>query len=205
MAKYSLPGAFGINRQHFEEVEQLIRSLRQGSKEWMSAMDLSTELLAHTTQGFALRYYRGAQYPGGAAFTIPVRRITGRTGSGWRVKKLGMGRWEVFNEERGAWMVEHGIVAGGGGTRRPILRMSGVATLRFIQRTRFGNRIMAETFGSLRDNKGRFRSFTARMRGSSLLAAPMTSYSSTSARVASRVPHEHKWGAAAMNRDRGKL
>lgn len=194
MARYSLPGAFGINRQHFEEVDQLISSLRVGSREWGDAMDLATRLMAHTTQGFALRYYRGPHWPSGRSWTIPVRQITGRTGAGWRVRRVAKGSWEVYNEERGAWMVEHGIVRGGSGVRRPILRMSGVATLRFIQRTRFANRIMAETFGSLRDNRGRFRSFASRMQGSNLLATPMTPVATSGK---SRVPHEHKWAVAA--------
>lgn len=159
-------------------------------------MDSATRLMAHTTQGHALRYYRGSQAPGGRAGTVPVRRITGRSGAGWRVRRVAPGSWEVYNEERGAWMVEHGIVAGGGGVRRPILRMSGVATLRFIQRTRFAERIMGETFGSLRDNKGRFRSFTARMQGSNLLAAPMTRYVSRSGAQA-RVPSQHRWAVRA--------
>lgn len=194
MARYSLPGGFGISRQHFEDVENLIRAARTGSREMQSAMDLACRLMAHTTQAYALRYYRGAQAPSGRPFTIPVRRITGRSGAGWRVRRVAPGAWEVYNEERGAWMVEHGIYAGNNRVRRPILKMSGVATLRFIQRTRFGERIMAETFGSLRDNRGRFRSFSARIQGSNILAVPMTA---TASRAHSRVPHEQKWAVAA--------
>jgi hypothetical protein len=194
LARYVIPQGYGISRQTFDEIDTLIRSMRTGSKEFSDVMGLAARLMAHTTQGYAMRYYRGAQAPGGRAGTIPVRRITGASGRGWRVRRVSPGAWEVFNEERGAWMVEHGIVAGGGGVRRPILRMSGVATLRFIQRTRFAERIMSETFGSLRDNKGRFRSFSARMQGSTLLAAPMTSHvRTTSARP--RIPSQHRWAA----------
>ncbi len=196
MARYVIPGAYAISRQTFDELDDLIRSMKQGTREFSTVMNTAARLLAHTTQGFAMRYYRGTQYPGGAPGTIPVRRITGRSGRGWRVRRVSMGAWEVFNEERGAWMVEHGIVAGGGGVRRPILRMSGVATLRFIQRTRFAERIAQETFGSLRDNKGRFRSFAARMQGTTLLAAPMTNYvPRASARP--RVPSGQRWAARA--------
>lgn len=201
MARYTMPGAYSISRQTFKELDDLIRSLRVGSREFVHVMDLSARLMAHTTQGFALRYYRGPKFPGGHAGTVPVRQITGTSGSGWIVRKVAPGAWECANETRGAWMVEHGIVKGGGGVRRPILRMSGIATLRFIQRSRFGERIMAETFGSLRDNKGRFRSFTARMQGSNLLAAPMVTH--TAARSSTRVT-PMKWQMAAGIVRRGR-
>lgn len=170
MARYALPGAFGIDRQTFDELDTLIRSLRRGSREFQSVMNVTTRLMTHTTQGFAMMYMsgpeavtdRGKRAP--SSFSIPVRRITGRSRAGWRVRRLAPNAWEVFNEERGAWAVEFGIVAGGGAQPRPILKMSGVATLRFIQRTRMAQRIMGETFGSLRNNKGQFRSFENRIR-----------------------------------------
>ena len=173
MARYTIPGAFGIERRTFDELDQLIRSLRQGSREWNSAMNAATRLMAHTTQGHAIRYMSGpsvgARSP--SDFSIPVRIITGRTRAGWRVRRIAPGAWEVFNEERGARMIEFGIVAGGGGVRRPVLKMSGVATLRFIQRTRFAERMMADTFGNLRNNKGHFRSFENRIRPMELMFA----------------------------------
>lgn len=171
MARAFIPGAFGITRAHFQEIDDLIRSLRMGSKEFAKAMDVATQLMAHTTQGLALKAMTGRQYAGPSQWEIPVRIITGRSRAGWRVKRLAMGQWEVFNEERGAWMVEHGIVAGGGGKRRPILRNAGVDTLRFVGYTRFGQRIMANTFGDLRNNRGQFRNFEQRIRPFMLMYA----------------------------------
>lgn len=183
MARTYIPGAFGISRQHFNELDTLIRSLRTGSRESVRAMDTAARLLAHTTQGFAMKAMTGRRYPGPSQFEIPVRIITGRSRAGWKVKRLGIGKWEVFNEERGAWMVEHGIVAGGGGTRRPVLRNAGVDTLRFVGYTRFGQRIMADTFGNLRNNKGQFRNFEQRVRPFLLMYAGRSQMAGPSGRL----------------------
>lgn len=173
-----IPGAISISRQSFEEVDTLIRSLRTGTREFTYAMDTAAELMTKTMQGRVQYYYRGPQADprdvrrntgAGRVGSIPIRRVTGKTYQGWTVRRIALGAWELFNEERGAYFVEYGIVRGGGGKRRPVLKMSAVSTLRFIQRTRFANRIMADTFGSLRNNRGQFRSFSARMGGSSLL------------------------------------
>lgn len=171
----SVPGAIGITRQSFDEIDTLIRSLRQGSREWGSAMDVATQLLAKTSQGLVQRYYAGQVIRPQDARNIrstwgtPIRRVTQKTYRGWRVRKIGLGMWELFNEERGAYMVEFGVVRGGHGVARKPLKRSAVGTLRFIQRTRFGQRIMGETFGNLRNNKGHFRTFNARMAGSNLI------------------------------------
>lgn len=170
-----IPRAVGIGRSDFSDVDELIRSLRRGTREFDSAMNLAAQMLAKANQGIVQGYMRGpTTRPVDArriasSFSIPVRRVTGKTYQGWRVRRIRQGMWELFNEERGAWAVEFGVVAGGHGRRRPVLKMSAVATLRFVQRTRFGNRIYHGTFGNLRNNKGQFRSFAARMQGSSVL------------------------------------
>lgn len=177
MAQYSVPGGFGISRQSFDEVDNLIRSMQRGTREFTMVMDLAAQMLAKTSQGLVQQKYRGPTArarSGGAdyersSWALPVRRITGRTLAGWKVRRISTGAWELFNEERGAYMVEYGIVRGGHGVARKPLKLSAVATLRFIQRTRFGQRVMAETFGNLRTNKGHFRSFSARMAGSNLM------------------------------------
>jgi hypothetical protein len=138
-------------------------------------MNVAAELLAKTSQGFVQQKMRGPYDPQqrrrSAAFKIPVRRITQRTYRGWLVRQIRPGMWELFNEERGAYVVETGMTPEGKsvGPRRPVLKMSSIATLRYVQRTRFAERIMHDTFGSLRTNRGQFRTFSARMRGSSLL------------------------------------
>ena len=167
---------YGISRKTFNEIEELMRALDTGSRQFAAVQNVAGELLAHTTLGFARQKYSGtATRPadarrglGAPPWTIPVRRITGRTLKGWRVKRVGNG-WMTYNDERGAYMVEHGIARGGGGIRRPILKMSVISTLRFMGRTKMGERIMHDTFGSLRNNRGQFQSTAARMRGSNIL------------------------------------
>lgn len=171
----AVPGQMGLSKQSFDELEQLISALKTGSKEFSFAMNVAAQMMAKASQGHVQRLYRGPQTnPGdvsrglgaGSAWTIPVRRITGKTYRGWKVRMIAFGAWEVYSEERGAWMVEHGIVRGGGGTPRPVLRMAGIETLRMIQRSKFGNRIMAGTFGELKNNKGHFVSFSERIAAS---------------------------------------
>jgi hypothetical protein len=177
MARYAVSSGATLDKQIFADLETLISSMRAGSKGFEQSMDLATKALAVTSHGFVTKTYRGPRMRAWSqgqgyqrsTFRIPVRQITGRTLAGWRVRRIGVGIWELFNEERGAYMVEYGIVRGGHGVARKPLKMSAVATLRFIQRTRFANRMMADTFGNLRNNKGHFQSFNARMAGSSIL------------------------------------
>lgn len=188
----AVPQAFAISHKTFEELDTLISSLRTGSREFQFSMSTAAQLMAKTTQAHAHRLMRGPQsnpqdarrgsqavasgmsqigstrstYTGGPRpWTIPVRRITGRTYRGWRVKPFGFGAWEVFNEERGAYMVEFGIVRGGHGIRRPILRMSGIHALNMARETGMGKRLFGTTFGQLQMNKGRFTKFNTRMEG----------------------------------------
>src|SRR6266516_1149418 len=181
MTREIIPGGFQITRESFEQVDQLIGSMRRGTREFQSVMDLAAELLAKTTQGIVQMKYRGARISSRSvsgyersSFGFPIRQITGRTLRWWRARRIAPVVLEGVNEERGAYFVEYGIVRGGQGVSRKPLKLSGIATLRFIQRTRFSQRIMAETFGNLRNNRGHFRSFSARMQGSNLLgvAAP---------------------------------
>lgn len=168
-----------ISRKTFNDLEDLMRSFQVGSQQFNAVADVAAELLAHTTKGYAERYYLGpATRPsdarrslGAPAWTIPVRRLTGHTFAGWQVKRVGPGMWQTFNDERGAFMVEHGIVRGGGGVRRPILKLSIVKTLRMAAATRMGTRLMADTLGNLRNNKGQFQSTTARIRRSSIIGS----------------------------------
>jgi hypothetical protein len=178
MARWSsrssvVPGAIGLSIQSLNDMEELIQSVKTGSREFEFAMNVAAQMMAKLTQGHAQRLYRGPrtrpeaarQGLGAKPWTIPVRRLTERTYRGWRVKRLRFGAWEVFNEERGAYMVEFGVVRGGGGQKRPILKMSGNAAMEMAMRSKLGNRIYGQTFGNLKMNKGRFGNF-GRMEGS---------------------------------------
>jgi hypothetical protein len=160
-----IPGAMGLSTQSLDDLDTLIESLKVGTREFDKAMNVGAQMMAKITQGHAESLYRGPQYNVSGAranpsdFTIPVRRVTGKTYRGWRVKMVRFGAWECFNEERGAYMVEFGIVRGGGGKRRPILKMAGNAALDMAMRSRLGQRIYGSTFGELQMNKGKFGNF----------------------------------------------
>lgn len=163
----------GISRETFRQIDQLARSLRTGSREWIHVMDTMTQLLARSQHSEARRLSRGFlaahgsyQSLGGMPWTIPVRRLSGDYYEGWKVRRIAMGMWEMKNESREAYMIEYGINPRSQfATPRPILKMSAVATLRFVQRTRLADRMMSQTLGHLRDNQGRFRSFSTRLLG----------------------------------------
>lgn len=169
------PGAMGLTPASLNELETLISSLKRGSREFDTAMHVAAEMMAKITQGHAERLYRGPQMNALGArliksdFAIPVRRVTGRTLAGWKVKMVRRGAWELYNETRGAYMVEFGIVRGGGGVRRPILKMAGNAALETAMATRLGQRIYGKTFGELQMNRGKFNNF-GRMQGGVYLA-----------------------------------
>jgi hypothetical protein len=170
-----VPGAMGLSRQSLDDLETLISSFRTGTREFDKAMNVGAEMMAKLTQGHAQRLTRGPQMnltgarENPSTWAIPVRRITGRTYRGWRVKMIRFGAWECFTEERGAYMVEFGIVRGGGGKRRPILKMSGNSALDMAIRSRLGQRIYGSTFGELQMNKGKFGNF-GRLQGSVYLS-----------------------------------
>lgn len=161
-----ITGGIRITRGDFNSIAEFAQTLDRGSKTFMNVMDSSAHLWVMLIKGLAEQKYRGPQ-SGGSPGTIPVRRLTGSAYAGWRVKRITKGAWEVYNEDRGAYMVEYGL--GSNKVRRPILKMSVVGSLRFIARTKFANMIMKETFGDLRNNRGQFQSFAARMRGSNIV------------------------------------
>ncbi len=172
-------GGISITRSDFNSVADFAKALDQGSRQFAEVMDTAAQLWAMLIKGLVQQKYRGPS-SGGAAGTIPVRRLTGRTYASWKVKRLRKGAWEIYSEERGAYMVEYGL--GSNRVRRPVLKMSVVGSLRFIARTRFSNMIMKETFGDLRNNKGQFQTFNARMRGSNILGMTFPETNATSVR-----------------------
>lgn len=116
------------------------------------------------------RQVAAAQYPGSRAFGIPVRRITGAYYAGWKVRRIGPSMYMTYNDSREAYFIEFGInPRATGAVRRPILKMTAIGTLRFIQSTRLIERFTEATIGSKRSKRGQYQSFLARMAGSNML------------------------------------
>jgi len=168
-----IPGAFGIDRRTFDDIDRIVRDLDQNLKAFHQGENLLIHLLAKTQQGVAQAKSRGMVDPSGQAgkaWGIPVRRISEDYYKGWKIKKIAHGIWMTYNDSREAFFIEFAInPRATGAVRRPILKMSAVATLRFIQRTRLVERFTASTIGATRNQKGQYRSFGARMSGSQLL------------------------------------
>jgi hypothetical protein len=157
-------------------LDTLIESLKVGTREFDKAMNVGAQMMAKITQGHAESLYRGPQYNVSGAranpsdFTIPVRRVTGKTYRGWRVKMIRFGAWECFTEERGAYMVEFGIVSGGGGKRQTDPEdVWGTAHWTWRSGRALGSESTGATFGELQMNKGKFGNF-GRLQGSVYLS-----------------------------------
>jgi hypothetical protein len=172
----TIPGAFGVNRAAINELDYAIETMRGIPNEFERGMDVMVQLLAAMHQGIAQQKSRGVVTPTGQLgqpWTIPVRRIGLDYYQGWRRRRVRRGIWEVFNAAREAFFIEHGINprALGAAIPRPIMKISALDVLRFIQRTRVAERFTEDILGPLRDKRGRYRSFQSRSRAFQLLMA----------------------------------
>lgn len=79
------------------------------------------------------------------AWKIPVRRITGAYLAGWKVRHIGVGIWETYNDSREAYFIEFGINHRGTGLtstgglvriRRPVLKLSVMQAVAFARGTK---------------------------------------------------------------------
>ena len=168
-----VPGAVGIDRKTFQDVDNIIRDLEYNQKAFKQGENLLIHMLAETQKGYAQMKSRGMVDPSGVAgrpWGIPVRRISQAYYKGWKVRRIGPASWMTYNDSREAFFIEFAINPRvTGAVRRPILKMSAVATLRFVQRTKLIERFAKSTIGATRNQRGQYRSFQARMSGSSLL------------------------------------
>jgi hypothetical protein len=150
-----MPGYFRIEQDTFVDLENLIVELETAGKRIKPAMNDLCKVLAFVGLAQAQKRSRGIVDPrqtsstvtvrpgtsrvgytpgrslSSQAWKIPVRRITGAYYRGWRVNRVTMGVWEVFNESREAYFIEYGIHTSGRRVRRPIAKLSLLATIRF--------------------------------------------------------------------------
>jgi hypothetical protein len=114
-------------------------------------MDKLVMYMALVNQGFARKMAFGPLDPSGRrselAWRTPsegIRRISQDYYLGWKVKRVGMGHWRLYNDSREAYYIEFGISqVGFGGTRyvpsrrirRPVRKLSLRKTMEFMMRT----------------------------------------------------------------------
>ena len=161
----TMPGQFAISRRTFENLENWIRDNEASIQKVRYGTDVLVRLCVLVVKAEAQKRTMGPVAPNrrsnpALAYRIPVQRITGRYFAGWTVRRVRWGAWVVYNEERAAYMVEFGI---GQRVRRPVLKMSVIGMLKFLQTTRTADRFAEYIMAPRRSPNGQFRSFEQRV------------------------------------------
>ena len=173
MARYTEGQIFRISPKTFNEIDAWIRDAERAGRNARFGIEALVSLMARTNQAIAMQMSAGPLDPRmrnrGAAWKIPVRRITSRYYQGWKVKRLAAGVWMLYNDSREAYFIEFGIHPTGsqdtsaGGTpfvrrvRRPIRKLSLIRTMRFMDQSRAGERVWEMIFAPF-DPRRRHRS-----------------------------------------------
>ena len=82
------------------------------------------------------------------AWQLPVRRITQAYYLGWKVRMIGPGIAQLYNDSREAFFIEFGInwLGEGRRVRRPVRKLSLIKTLRQLETTHIYHRIWSQVF-----------------------------------------------------------
>lgn len=164
---------FGITRATFNRLEDFIADVEHSKEKAMVGIDMLVRLMAYTVKGIAQEKSAGPVAPRHRSVAtlsgrIPVQRITGAYYAGWYIQRAGQGRYRVGNESFEALLIETGMFQR---TRRPILKMSLIGMLRFIQSTRTADRFFDYVLAPRRNAKGQFQSFAKRIQGTNTMAS----------------------------------
>jgi hypothetical protein len=141
-----------ITDESFLQIEEFIRwSETVGSaKNFNFGMNALVMFMAYTNLGIAQKMSAGPVDPqmnnAAAAWKVPVRRITEDYFYGWKVRRLSLGTWQLYNDSREAYFIEFGIHVGGARVRRPIRKLSLLKTLRALESTAVYHRVWAEIY-----------------------------------------------------------
>jgi hypothetical protein len=150
-------GALQIGPEIFEAIENYIRVCQITRKKFPSAMDALVRTMSYVHAGYAQQYAAGPVDPyqqnPGAAWKLPVRRISGRYFFGWKTKRVTMGHWMVYNDSREAFFIEFGIhrnprtgLVSARRIRRPVNKLSYRKTLQFLATTAVADRVFSNIY-----------------------------------------------------------
>lgn len=150
-------GALTLDGSTFEAIENYIQWSRRVPKKFPGAMNHLVRMMAMVHIGFAQQYSLGPmdarQQTPALAWKIPVRRISGRYFFGWKVRRVGLGVWQAYNDSREAFFIEFGIHrnpatgrVASRRIRRPINKLAMQRTLRFLATTAVANRVWADIY-----------------------------------------------------------
>lgn len=157
-------GVIEISPDTFNAIEELIRWSESVPKEFPRAMDILVRFMAYTNQGIAQRMSAGPYDPNQKnqrlAWRIPVRRISEKYYLGWKVRRIGLGTWQLYNDSREAYFIEFGIHTSGNRVRRPIRKLSLRRTMEFMMRTQAYHRCWCEIYANPRRGKPKSKGFT---------------------------------------------
>jgi len=145
-------GIIRISENTFNQIEEYIRWAEEvGSpRNFNFGMNALVMFMAYLNLGLAQKMSAGPLDPAmnnaAAAWQIPVRRISENYFHGWKVRRVSMGKWELFNDSREAYFIEFGIHQSGARVRRPIRKLSLMKTLRQLETTQIFHRVWAEIY-----------------------------------------------------------
>lgn len=156
---------FGFSRKTFEQLEDWIKDNEASKVKAAYGMQELIRLCILVTKSSAMAKSRGPLAPRqrsvpALAAKIPVQRITGVFYSGWQIRKTARG-YKLYNDSVEAYLIETGMFQR---VRRPILKLSVIDMLRFIQSTRTGDRFVDWIFAPRRSPQGRIQSFNQRIK-----------------------------------------
>ena len=158
-------GSITISKQTFRNIEEFIADNEASIVKAQQGIDMLGRLMVYVIRGYAQKRSAGPVAPRhrsvpALAGRIPVQRITGAYFAGWTTRKKGYAHWEVYNDSKEAWFIEYGIHQR---VRRPILKMSTLDMLRFIQTTGTDKRFLDSILAPRRNKGGQFQSFDKRV------------------------------------------
>lgn len=147
-----------IIRPDFTAIENFIKANQESRARVAEGMDLLVRTMAYLVKGYAQQKSMGPVAPNkrsvpALAGRIPVQRITGAYFAGWQVRRVGQARYLITNSSKEAYLIETGLYQR---VRRPILKMSLIAMLKFMEASRTEQRFLPSLIGYRRDSSGRF-------------------------------------------------
>lgn len=173
LGNYSSMSRIGITRQSYANIERFIDDNKRSIVKAHQGIDMLAQTMVMTIKGFAQAKSAGPVAANkrsnpALAYRIPVQRITGRYFAGWTQRRVRSGHWIIYNDAVEAYLIEYGIYQR---VRRPILKMSLIGMLRFVQTTRTGDRFFDWVLAPRR-KQGRFQSFNSRLGGTNTIGGP---------------------------------
>jgi hypothetical protein len=154
-----------ITLASIRSIEDYILDNRHSMDKLRYGTDILIRVLANIVRTEAMQRSGGPVAPRhrsvpALAYKVPVQRITGAYYAGWTLRRVRNAHWMVYNSSYEAWLIETGLYQR---VRRPILKLSVIAMLKFIQSTRTADAFVDWVLAPRRNEAGRFQSFQKRI------------------------------------------